>query len=131
VRLLRRDRVGKGQAAPIANPHRSSFGNAVGVLNCCGMNRDDVKEIKGIIDTALETHLGSVHAEISDLRTEVKKDLSELEERLTARADRLDAKIDGVSEGLGAFENNEIDKRLQLNVRVARVEKRLRPSKTA
>jgi len=37
------------------------------------MNKDDVKEIKNIIDTALETHLGSLHEEISDLRTEVKK----------------------------------------------------------
>jgi len=56
------------------------------------MNKDDAKEIKSIINTALETHLGSVHEEISDLRIEVKKDLSELEERLTARADRLDAR---------------------------------------
>ena len=88
------------------------------------MNRDDVKAIKDIIDTALETHLDSVHEEISDLRTEVKKDLSELEERPTASIEKVDKK-------LGAFEDNEIDKRLQLEVRVARVEKRLRLSKTA
>jgi hypothetical protein len=124
VRLLRRDRVGKGQAAPIANPHRSSFGNAVGVLNCRRINRDDVKEIKDIINSALEIHLGSVHEEILDLRTEVKKDLSELEERLTGKIDKVGAK-------LGGFENNEIDKRLQLEVRVTSVEKRLRLSKTA
>jgi hypothetical protein len=92
------------------------------------MNKDDVTQIKGIIDSALETHLGSVHDEISNLRTEVKKDLSELEERLNGRTDRLAAKIDGVSERLGTFENNEIDKRLQLAVRVTRVEKRLRLS---
>ena len=88
------------------------------------MNRDDVKAIKDIIDTALETHLGSVHEEISDLRTEVKKDLSELEERVTASIEKVDKK-------LGAFEDNEIDKRLQLEVRVSRVEKRLPLSKTA
>ena len=88
------------------------------------MNRDDVKAIKDIIDTALETHLGSVHEEISDLRTEVKKDLSELEERPTASIEKVDKK-------LGAFEDNEIDKRLQLEVRVSRVEKRLPLSKTA
>jgi hypothetical protein len=87
------------------------------------MNRDDAKEIKSIVNAALETHLGSVHEEISDLRTEVKKDLSELEERLTARADRLEAKIDKVDAKLGAFESNEIDKRLQLEVRVTRIEK--------
>jgi hypothetical protein len=92
------------------------------------MNKDDVKQIKGINDSALETHLGSVHDEISNLRTEVKKDLSELEERLNGRTDRLAAKIDGISERLGTFENNEIDKRLQIAVRVTRVEKRLRLS---
>jgi hypothetical protein len=94
------------------------------VLHCCGMEKDDAEEIKDIINSALETHLGSVHEEISDLRTEVKKDLSELEERLTGKIDKIDAK-------LGAFENNEIDKRLQLEVRVTSVEKRLRLSKTA
>jgi hypothetical protein len=78
------------------------------------MNKDDAKEIKGIIDSALETDLSSVHEEISDLRT----DLSELEERLTGEIDKIDAK-------LGAFENNEIDKRLQLEVRVTRVEKQV------
>jgi hypothetical protein len=77
-----------------------------------------------IIDTALETHLGSVHEEISDLRTEVKKDLSELEERLTGKIDKIDAK-------LGAFENNEIDKRLQLEVRVTHIEERVGVAKSA
>ena len=88
------------------------------------MNKGDAKEIKDIINSALETHLGSVHEEISDLRTEVKKDLAELEDRLTGKIDKVDAK-------LGAFENNEIDKRLQLEVRVTSIEKRLRLSKTA
>ena len=73
----------------------------------------------------------SMHEEISDLRTEVKKDLSELEERLNERADRLTASIEKVDKKLGAFEDNEIDKRLQLEVRVSRVEKRLRLSKAA
>jgi len=108
----------------VADPDGPSFGNAGGVLHCCGMNKEDAKEIKNIIDSALETHLGSVHEEISDLRTEVKKDLSELEERLTASIEKVD-------KNLGAFEDNEIDKRLQLEVRVSRVEKRLRLSKTA
>jgi hypothetical protein len=107
-----------------ANPHGRSFGIAVCVIHCCGMKKDDAKEIKDIINTALETHLGSMHEEISDLRSEVKKDLSELEERLTG-------KIDNVVSKLGAFENNEIDKRLQLEVRVTHIEKRLRLSKTA
>ena len=37
--------------------------------------------------------------------------------------DRLEAKIDHVDEKLGNFENREIDKRLQLEVRVDRLEK--------
>ncbi len=90
-----------------------------------GLNRGGgAKQIKSIIDMALETRLGSVHEEISDLRTEVKKDLSELEERLTGKIDKVDAKI-------GAFENNEIDKRLQLEVRVTRAEKHVGISKSA
>jgi hypothetical protein len=107
-----------------AAPQGRSFGTAVRVLHCSGMNKGDAKEIKDIINSALDTHLGSVHEEISDPRTEVKKDLSELEERLTGKLDKVDAK-------LGAFENNEIDKRLQLEVRVTHIEKRLRLSKTA
>jgi hypothetical protein len=88
------------------------------------MKKDDAKEIKDIINLALETHLGSVHEEISDLRTEVKKDLSELEERLADKIDKIDVK-------LGAFENNEIDKRLQLEVRVTHIEKRVGVAKSA
>ena len=36
---------------------------------------------------------------------------------------RLEAKIDHVDEKLGNFENHEIDKRLQLEVHVERLEK--------
>ena len=84
------------------------------------MNKDVAEEIKSIIHTALETHLSSVHEEISDLRT----DLSELAERLTGEIDKIDAK-------LGAFENKEIDKRLQLEVRVTHLEKHVGISKAA
>jgi hypothetical protein len=38
---------------------------------------------------------------------------------------RLSAKIDRVSPRLGKFEDSEVDKRLQLDVRVARIEKHL------
>ena len=37
--------------------------------------------------------------------------------------DRLEAKIDHADEKLGTFENREFDKRLQLEVRVERLEK--------
>ena len=50
------------------------------------------------------------------MRNELKRDLSRVETTLTA-------KIDHVDEKLGKFENREIDKRLQLEVRVERLEK--------
>ena len=79
------------------------------------MNKSDLKEIKDIVDLALGTHLASVHEEITDLRNELKQDLARVETTLTA-------KIDHVDEKLGGFENHEIDKRLQLEVRVGRLE---------
>ena len=54
-----------------------------------------------------------------------KDDVAEVETRLGARIDRLDAKIDRVDSKLGAFENHEIDKRLQIEVRVSAIEKHL------
>ena len=87
------------------------------------MNKSDLNAIKDIIDSALGTHLASVHEEITDLRNEMKQDMSRVETTLTARIDRLEAKIDHVDEKLGNFENREIDKRLQLEVRVERLEK--------
>jgi hypothetical protein len=87
------------------------------------MNKNDLKEIKGIVDSALGTHLASVHEEITDLRRDMN---AEVRERFTAvegAMDRLEAKIDHVDEKLGNFENREIDKRLQLEVRVGRLEK--------
>ena len=79
------------------------------------MNKSDLKEIKDIVNSALGTHLASVHQEITDLRNELKQDLARVETTLTA-------KIDHVDEKLGSFENHEIDKRLQLEVRVSRLE---------
>jgi tRNA U34 5-carboxymethylaminomethyl modifying GTPase MnmE/TrmE len=80
------------------------------------MNKSDLKAIKDVVDSALETHLASVHEEITDMRNELKRDLSKAEAALTA-------KIDYVDEKLGGFENREVDKRLQLEVRVDRLEK--------
>jgi hypothetical protein len=79
------------------------------------MDKADLKEIKTIIDSALETHLASVHDEISDLRNDMDIKLNELEGQLTA-------KIGHVDEKLGNFENREVDKRMQLEVRVGRIE---------
>jgi hypothetical protein len=47
---------------------------------------------------------------------ELRRDLLRVETTLTARIDQVDEK-------LGNFENREVDKRLQLEVRIARLEK--------
>jgi septation ring formation regulator EzrA len=90
------------------------------------MNKNDLNEIKDIIDSALGTHLASVHEEITDFRRDMDAKFAEVDGRFTAvekGLDRLEAKIDHVDEKLGNFENREIDKRLQLEVRVGRLEK--------
>lgn len=48
-----------------------------------------------------------------------------LEKKIDAVGARLEAKIDRVDNKLGAFENHEVDKRLQLTVRVGAVENHL------
>ena len=90
------------------------------------MNKSDLEAIKGIVDSSLETHLASVHEEITDFRSDVDTKLAKVDARLTkveASTDRLEAKINHVDEKLGGFENHEVDKRLQLEVRVDRLEK--------
>jgi dynactin complex subunit len=54
-----------------------------------------------------------------------KDDLAAVETRLDSRIDKLDSKIDRLDTKLTKFEENEIDKRLQLEVRVAAIEKNL------
>jgi len=78
-----------------------------------------LKEIKDVIGSALETHIASVHDDITDLRTDMGTKFTAVAERM----ERLGAKIDHIDEKLGGFENREIDKRLQLEVRVGRLEK--------
>ena len=90
------------------------------------MNKSDLNAIKEIVDSAFGKHLASVHEEITDLRRDMDERFSEVDVRFTAvegGLDRLEAKIDHVDEKLGNFENREIDKRLQLEVRVERLEK--------
>jgi dynactin complex subunit len=54
-----------------------------------------------------------------------KDDLAAAETRLDRRIDKLDAKIDRLDTKLTKFEEHEIDKRLQLEVRVSVIEKHL------
>ena len=72
------------------------------------MNKSDLKEIKDIVDSALGTHLASVHEEITDFRRDMDAEFAKVDARFTTveRAiDRLEAKIDHVDEKLGNFEN--------------------------
>ena len=76
--------------------------------------------------------------ELGDMLTHVAKHMATKDDiaRLDNRIDKLDAKIDSVESKLAAkidrldtkltkFEENEIDKRLQLEVRVSAIEKHL------
>jgi hypothetical protein len=65
--------------------------------------------------------------DVSDIKKTMatKDDVGEVETWLVARIDRLDVKIGRVDSKLGAFENHEIDKRLQLEVRVSAIETHL------
>jgi cell division protein FtsB len=54
-----------------------------------------------------------------------KDDLAAAEARLDRRIDKVDAKIDRLDTKLTKFEENEIDKRKQLEVRVAAIERHL------
>ena len=92
------------------------------------MDKNDLNEIKNIIDSALETHLASVHEEITDLRTNMDTKFAAVDTNFTAadgRFDRLAVKIDHIDKKLGGFENSEVDKRKQLEVRVTHIEKHL------
>ena len=54
-----------------------------------------------------------------------KDDLAAVETKLGKRIDQLDSKVDRLDTKLTKFEENEIDKRKQLEVRVSTVEKHL------
>jgi uncharacterized coiled-coil protein SlyX len=65
--------------------------------------------------------------ELGDMLTHVVKHMATKDDiaSLDHRVDKLDAKIDRLDTKLTKFEEKEIDKRLQLDVRVTRVEKHL------
>ena len=77
---------------------------------------------KGFADLEgkMERGFAAVAEDIADIKSKMatKTDLAALEMRLDHRIDKLDGK-------LGKFEEHEIDKRLQLEVRVSAIEKHL------
>ena len=57
------------------------------------MNKDDLKEIKNIIDTAFETHLAAVHEEITDLGTELQGEIGTLRQEMRDGFDAANSKV--------------------------------------
>jgi septation ring formation regulator EzrA len=53
------------------------------------------------------------------------EDIAAVEKRFDGRLDKLDAKIDRLDTKLTKFEDHEIDKRKQLEVRVSAIERHL------
>jgi hypothetical protein len=85
---------------------------------------------KTTLDTILSTverGFKAVADDIADIRKEMatKDDLAATESRLDGRIDKLDAKIDRLDTKLTKFEESEIDRRKQLEVRVTKIEKHL------
>ena len=71
----------------------------------------------------VERGFAALAEDIAKLPT--KDDLASIETRLDRRIDKLDAKLDRLDTKLTKFEEHEIDKRLQLEVRVSAIEKHL------
>jgi hypothetical protein len=85
---------------------------------------------KPTLDTILSTverGFKAVAEDIAEIRKDMatKDDLSATESRLNGRIDTLDATVTRLDTKLTTFEESEIDKRKQLEVRVAAIEKHL------
>jgi hypothetical protein len=85
---------------------------------------------KPTLDTILSTverGFKAVAEDIAEIRKDMatKDDLAATESRLDRRIDTLDATIERLDTKLTKLEDHEIDKRKQLEVRVAAIEKHL------
>jgi hypothetical protein len=85
---------------------------------------------KPTLDTILSTverGFKAVAEDIAEIRKDMatKDDLAATESRLNGRIDTLDATVTRLDTKLTKFEESEIDKRKQLEVRVAVIEKHL------
>jgi hypothetical protein len=80
-----------------------------------------------IILSTVERGFAAVAEDIADIKSKMatKDDLAAVETRLDRRIDKLDGKLDRLDTKLTKFEEHEIDKRLQLEVRVSAIEKHL------
>jgi hypothetical protein len=85
---------------------------------------------KATLDTifsTMERGFAAVAEDVADIKSKMatKEDLTAVETRLDRRIDKLDGTLDRLDSKLNKFEEHEIDKRLQLEVRVSAIEKHL------
>lgn len=81
------------------------------------MNKDDLKEIKTIIDASLETHLAAVHEEITDLGTELRGEIGVLRQEMRDGFEAVNSKLGGLNNRI----DNETFARKDLEHRLRRV----------
>ena len=88
------------------------------------MKKEDLKEIKTIIDAAFETHLAAVHEEITDLRgefgtlrTELQGDIGTLRQEMRDGFEAVKSKVGGLDNRI----DNETFARKDLEHRLRRV----------
>jgi hypothetical protein len=89
-------------------------------------NKNRKASLDAILST-VERGFAAVADDIANVRSKMatKGDLAAVETRLHRRIEKLDGKLDRVDTKLTKFEEHEIDKRLQLEVRVSAIEKHL------
>jgi septal ring factor EnvC (AmiA/AmiB activator) len=86
-----------------------------------------VSNRRGVVDLLHMAAKETTLKEVGEMLTHVAEHMATKEDiaRLDRRIDALGAKIDRIDVKLTKFEENEIDKRKQLEVRVAAIEKHL------
>jgi hypothetical protein len=79
------------------------------------MNKDDLAQIKNIIDTAFESHLAAVHEEISDLGTELQGELADLQKEMRDGLIAVNSKLGGIENRIDneAFARDELEHRVR------------------
>lgn len=79
------------------------------------MNKDDLNQIKNIIDTAFETHLAAVHEEITDLGTELQGEIGTLRQELRDGFEAVNSKLGGLDNRIDneTFARKDLEHRLR------------------
>jgi len=79
------------------------------------MNKDDLNQIKNVIDTAFETHLAAVHEEITDLGTELQGEISTIRQEMRAGFEAGNMKLRGLDNRIDneTFARKDLEHRLR------------------